>query len=241
MAETLNIDRQRIEEFLKKLGFTDYERAMYICLIKYGPQQAGQIAKLSKIPRSKIYEVARRLRRKGFVSKVEPEKGVIRWVPNNPRDMFFPLFSEIKDNVETLSFLYKNSTKGRFPSINLITSKEGIKNLFVNILEKSKTLLLYLDNDEFRKILGYTFETRIKKIRNKKVKCIFSDKLDLRKLAKDLKAPARFAKTGGANFIVTDSKVILDLWLTQYVMIEINSKETVETFRKLFDCQWKAL
>ncbi len=44
-------------EYMKKIGFTEYEIKAYFTLLEYHPVNGYNLSKLSKIPRSRIYEV----------------------------------------------------------------------------------------------------------------------------------------------------------------------------------------
>ncbi len=72
-----------ILENLKDLGFTEYEGKVYLCLITEHPLSAYSISKVSGVPHSRVYDITRRLIKKGFVTS----KGT------NP-ELFSPLAPE---------------------------------------------------------------------------------------------------------------------------------------------------
>jgi sugar-specific transcriptional regulator TrmB len=57
---------------LKALGFSQYEAACYMALINRHPVNGSQLSKISGIARSRIYDVLRNLKAKGYVIEVNP-------------------------------------------------------------------------------------------------------------------------------------------------------------------------
>ena len=76
-------ESESILENLKDLGFTEYEGKVYLCLITEHPLSAYSISKASGVPHSRVYDITRRLIKKGFVTS----KGT------NP-ELFSPLAPE---------------------------------------------------------------------------------------------------------------------------------------------------
>jgi sugar-specific transcriptional regulator TrmB len=52
--------------YLKELGFTEYEAKVYICLLDQHPSTAYTISQKSGVPHSRVYDITRRLIKKGF-------------------------------------------------------------------------------------------------------------------------------------------------------------------------------
>lgn len=57
----------RAAESLERLGFSPYEARAYLALLAHGPCNGYQLSKLSRVPRSKIYETLERLVDRGLV------------------------------------------------------------------------------------------------------------------------------------------------------------------------------
>jgi sugar-specific transcriptional regulator TrmB len=236
--------REKSMDLLKKIGLSDYERNLYFCLLRYGPLTAGKISKYSKIPRSKVYEVTLRLVRKGFVREIpKTYKQKTLFIATNPDNIFSLLFSETKETLSYFNELYSQSTKDKFPSFSIISSREDVKELFVRIVNDSKSILFYLTNLGLKRVLGFTFDTRLKTLKKKTKGLIISDNQELIEFSKlFLKTRTKTIKKesmGGLNFIIVDDKVILDLLEPQHFMIEITSKDAVNTFTNIFNLLWK--
>ena len=64
---------------LMRIGFSDYEARAYISLLKMNPATAYEVAKLSGIPSSKIYEVLSKLLERGIALELI-ESGKKRYI-----------------------------------------------------------------------------------------------------------------------------------------------------------------
>ena len=225
----------RIKEILIKLGMSEWEAGIYAHLVLYGPMTAIELARLSRVPRSKTYEVATRLRRKGFVMKIPPMpiKGVTqKFSAINPEKVFPSLISEMQELSTHLGKAYKNPIKPGFPNMNIYTSKEGVKELFASMCSNSKFIYFYLANTKLKTIVGTTFEQKLTKIKKKNF--ILQNNAEMKAFAKNLKNVKFLNETGGLNYIITSESVILDLWETQHMIIELVSKEAVKTFMIMY-------
>jgi len=73
-------------ERLMEIGFTEYEARAYVALIQANPATAYEVARVSGVPSSKIYEVLSRLQERDAVS-VADEGGKRRYVPRGADDL----------------------------------------------------------------------------------------------------------------------------------------------------------
>ncbi|TAL29606.1 MAG: TrmB family transcriptional regulator [Spirochaetes bacterium] len=73
-------------ERLQEIGFTEYEARAYMALIQSNPATAYEVARVSGIPSSKVYEVLARLLDRDAVS-VTDEGGKRRYVPRGADDL----------------------------------------------------------------------------------------------------------------------------------------------------------
>ncbi len=80
---------QKVLDALKTIGLNLYERKLYTSLLALGNATAGELAEVSKVPRSRIYDVLESLADKGFVIiqpgrpiryiAIEPKEALQRW------------------------------------------------------------------------------------------------------------------------------------------------------------------
>lgn len=62
---------ESIEKELRKFGLSSYEAKAYVALLKYGSMTSTELAKKAGIPQPRVYDVVRRLERKGLVVVAE--------------------------------------------------------------------------------------------------------------------------------------------------------------------------
>lgn len=84
---------------LTKLGLTDYEARAYTALLKENPATAYEIAKLSGIPSSKIYEVIERLVTKGIAQSTQAERAKL-FIPIAPEELIQGFRTTMNDDLQ---------------------------------------------------------------------------------------------------------------------------------------------
>ncbi len=223
-----------IKKVLANLGLSDWETESYLILIRYGPQTALQLSKLTNVARSKTYEVVTRLRRKGLVMKVPPmpTKGVTqKFVAINPKEVFPSKISDIEQLIEHLSNAYNNPKAARYPSINFYTTKENARKFILKLSKESKFLYFYLNDLNLEYVLEYSFDHSIKAINKKKHYFLLANTKELKEFSKKINTFSFSHEKGeGINYIITPDSLILDLWKSQHIFLEIKSKDAVKTF-----------
>ena len=95
---------------LIEIGFTEYEARAYIALIEANPATAYEIAKLSGIPSSKIYEIISKMSDKGLVS-IFDTKGKKSYIPIEPAELVESQRNKIESTLDTLKDELTNRTK----------------------------------------------------------------------------------------------------------------------------------
>jgi sugar-specific transcriptional regulator TrmB len=93
---------------LVRIGFSEYEAKSYVALLRESPITGYQIAKLSGVPRSMVYEVLGKLVARGAVMTLRKE-GSTQYAPVEANEFLDQLHREhegliasIKDNLTTL-------------------------------------------------------------------------------------------------------------------------------------------
>ncbi len=99
------MNKERITERLKLLGFTSYEAKAYIALLENYPSTRYELSKNSGVPRSAIYDVIRKLEEMGAVNGTYSEP--VKYIPLPPEELFQLLQrqfdSRIKEARESLA------------------------------------------------------------------------------------------------------------------------------------------
>lgn len=133
-----------MKEILTKLGFSEYKASAYLTLLKLKKASPCQIAKHSRIPSSKIYEVLSWLYEKGYIMQVS-QKPVV-YEANNPK---YVLGSEVKNRIEDLENLKKdiNSLKSDIEIVekgtfSIIKGYEGFFKKMKEVTQRTKNTSL---------------------------------------------------------------------------------------------------
>jgi len=137
---------------MKELGFTEYEGKVYMALINEHPLSAYNISRDSGVPHSRVYDITRRLIKKGYVtskgtnpelfSPISPEELISRLQRENTK-----LTGSLQNQLESLKF------KPDFdPVWNLAGPSEAIEMAEQLIDEAEKTIFVGLWDQEFDKL-----------------------------------------------------------------------------------------
>lgn len=142
--------RQYMKESLLAYGFDQKQAAAYLFLLQHRDCPVYQISKETAIPRTTVYKVLEQLRKQGFVSSWI-KNGVKHYSAESPE--ILRRFLKTKEDMinqalpEMLS-MFKSDTL--HPSAKLYEGKEGVKQVFENILDiidRKKLDRLYVFSD----------------------------------------------------------------------------------------------
>jgi len=115
MVTELGVE-ERVVMAMKQLGFNASDARAYLSLLKNHPSTGYELASLSGVPRSAIYNVLNRLESKGLVSQIHRKPA--RYVPLSPEKLFSLIESRFEKNLQDL----KSSLNGlRKKSPELLT------------------------------------------------------------------------------------------------------------------------
>ncbi|MHA1215156.1 MAG: TrmB family transcriptional regulator [Candidatus Hodarchaeales archaeon] len=147
-------NENQIIEDLQLLGFSQNESKVIIALIKLGtPAEAQLIAKISRVPRSKIYEVLKGLEKKQIILTDEIKKGANVYRLTRPPSAFIPqlqknLIEKIhgagQRSIETLKSLYStvDDVEEGFHEVWLIKGKKTIIDVLKDAIDNSEKYIL---------------------------------------------------------------------------------------------------
>ena len=134
-------------EMWKKLReytqLSEYEARVYVALVKEGPSTASELSKVSRVPRTKIYQTLRKLVEKGLVAEMPSEPKMFTATP--PSAAFGPHIKSFEERardfysmVNFLEDAYKKTattTKTKRDDLWVIKGKpnimKAIKDLFL--------------------------------------------------------------------------------------------------------------
>lgn len=130
-------------ETLKKLGLTTYEANAYITLASLISATATDISKSSQIPRSKIYDVLKKLSSKGFIEieNGRPLKYNIKPPITTIHKQKEELNAELDKLASKLNFIYENKIKQVPAPVWKISGMNNIIQKELDIIKRSKNTI----------------------------------------------------------------------------------------------------
>ena len=131
---------ESIIESLEKFGLTRYEAKAYIGMTNLISGKAEEIAKVSEIPRSKIYNTLKELDKKGFITITHTRPLQYQAVP--PSDIFQrekeKLVKELEEAQEKLDELYNDQLSEIKAPVWLIKTSENIISKEIEIVKRAR-------------------------------------------------------------------------------------------------------
>lgn len=245
-------------ELLKEIGFTGGELRVYFALLESGTTTSGPIIKISKVARSKVYEILERLKEKGLVSEMNREN--TRYFqalsPNKILDYLNLKENRIieqKDSFKKMLpiLLDKQKIKQSEHQVRVYHDFEGIKTLYLEMMNE------LIKTDEY---LGFSFPPeafkhkqvlilldkfhtlRAKKGARAKILCYDKDVINAKKLKtqKSKFYEYRISKHPFPPSIsVFKDSVATFIWSDIPRVFLIKSKDNAEHYRKFFLDLWK--
>ncbi|HTZ42109.1 MAG TPA: helix-turn-helix domain-containing protein [Candidatus Omnitrophota bacterium] len=204
-----------------------YETKVWLALLSKGIASAGDIAKISRVPRSRTYDVLEGLEKKGFAIEklgkpvmyigVKP-RGILEKLKNNVKkyaDEKINFLTNIKETEEFIALekLYKSSVEP-FKKEELplsLKGKEAISNYVKELIEKTKKEIIICNDSEHIHSKAKLFKKTIDSLKKAGVEvkmALFGEKELIEQLEKLLELKIRKIEAN-ARFFIIDRKEIL--------------------------------
>ncbi|WP_459537345.1 TrmB family transcriptional regulator [Methanobrevibacter sp.] len=202
---------------LKGIGLTMYEAQAYVTLTSLIQATADEVSKSSGIPRSKIYDVLKKLSEKDFI---EIEDGrPLTYVVKSPVEVLSrekeKIDSQIEDVIVRLTNIYENGMSQVQAPIWRIYGVEKIINQELEIIQRAKNTI--------NMRIGFLFEGEgealikaFKKRRNLKVNILASptcyinnEEINIIKMFKDQNINIQKADIPFVKVLISDSKEMM--------------------------------
>jgi sugar-specific transcriptional regulator TrmB len=131
-----------INEFLEKLGLTEYEAKTLSSLFKLKEAEAPEISRSAQVPKTRVYDVLDRLTSKKLVIEIHGRPK--RYMAIEPSEVFKILIAEKKKEIAELE-----------------KKSEELKNMIMTEKQPSKheKVMKVKDKNDFIKILGQEIES----------------------------------------------------------------------------------
>jgi sugar-specific transcriptional regulator TrmB len=246
MELRINMELDRIYKSLKYLNLNKNESKIYIDLIKHGRSSVIDISRRTKIHRTNVYELLRKLAQKETVNYgTENHKKV--FYPVDPKDLlehFKQREYSITKTVEQLGTIQNK------PSVQRkLTMFDGVRQLRVvlnNLLDSKKSIFAYGVPKEATEVLGGFAHDFHKRRIDKKIllKYIYNKNADkrIRELNKLDYTEARYLPSlfdSEMTTYVCCNKVILVFWEYPVTTIIIENESIANSYRNYFKILWE--
>lgn len=251
------VKQELINKIKDYFNLNIYETKVWLALLGKGIASAGEVASISRVPRSRAYDVLESLEKKGFAI---PKLGKpVKYIGIKPRIILDKLKNNVRKEAEEkilsllkikkteefakLEELYKDSTV----SVNrnnisaALKGKTNVSNYLKEMIKKTeKEIIIYTDVEDIKlkfRIFQQTFEN-LKKT-DIKIKLALSGDINLiKQMSEKFKIKIKNAEIN-AKFFIIDRKEIL-FYLSKNDSQEdnaiwINSVFFAEAFASLFE------
>ncbi|KAF5086726.1 Sugar-specific transcriptional regulator TrmB [anaerobic digester metagenome] len=129
---------------LQKLGLTYYEAQAYISLMTLGVAKPSVIAEESGVPRTRIYEVLKKLEKDKWVTVEKSRPATV--TPTYPRKVLEERKLLINHEIDSLSnelaMIYDDVIQKDVPKIRVVYSQESIKQMALDVLGNAKNRIV---------------------------------------------------------------------------------------------------
>ncbi|MDQ1255323.1 MAG: HTH-type transcriptional regulator, sugar sensing transcriptional regulator [Euryarchaeota archaeon] len=131
---------------LQKLGLTYYGSRVYATLVSLGPSDATELASESEVPRTKIYDVLRRLKTEKWITAEHTRP--IKYTAKYPKDVIeerkAAFNSEIDEVSNQLSELYDKLIDNEIPKVWLLRGMNNITAKTLDMIRRAKKDIMLL-------------------------------------------------------------------------------------------------
>lgn len=131
---------------LQKLGLTYYGSKVYATLVSLGPSDATELASESEVPRTKIYDVLRRLKTEKWITAEHTRP--IKYTAKYPKDVIeerkAAFNSEIDEVSNQLSELYDKLIDNEIPKVWLLRGMNNITTKTLDMIRRAKKDVMLL-------------------------------------------------------------------------------------------------
>ncbi|MBI5347343.1 MAG: helix-turn-helix domain-containing protein [Candidatus Aenigmarchaeota archaeon] len=238
-----------IENTLKEIGLTEQEIKIYLVMLRSGSILASRIAEETRINRSHVYQILKRLIVKGFTSYVIKENRKY-FSAINP-EKILELVKEREEKIKLiLPQLSKLSHISESKSIvEILEGKEGIKTILNDILRLKEEWFSFGSSGKGPEILPYYIEHWEKGRQKNKIrlKAILDTSKTGKKRGKELSKlnyteigymPSEYSSPS-STWIYKD-RVVFVMWSKEHPFaIRTISKEIAESYKNHFKVLWE--
>jgi len=236
-----------MEKELKEFGLNEKESSIYLQLLKEKSCTASKLAKLTKLNRTTAYLELDNLMKKGLVSYIVKDSKRY-YQPTSP-DKLIEILDSKKAKIEAilphLKSLHKTTEPFKF---ELYEGKEGIKNLYQDILNNAKEVLAFGVTGNAVEVLKFEFPHFVKKYLKANITARYLANESSKNLLKTLpktKVKIRYLPKRYSSEITTilyNNKIAIQSLIKEdlFVLL-ITNKKLYEGYKNYFEFLWNSL
>lgn len=236
-----------MEKELKEFGLNEKESSIYLQLLKEKSCTASKLAKLTKLNRTTAYLELDNLMKKGLVSYIvkDSKRYYQSTSPDNLIEILDSKKAKIKAILPHLKSLHKTTEPFKF---ELYEGKEGIKNLYQDILNNAKEVLAFGVTGNAVEVLKFEFPHFVKKYLKANITARYLANESSKNLLKTLpktKVKIRYLPKRYSSEITTilyNNKIaIQSLIKDDLFVLLITNKKLYEGYKNYFEFLWNSL
>ena len=241
------------ERLLREAGLAGNEAKVYLALLDLGSVTAGEIAKVSGVNRTNVYDALRSLAGKGLVGHIK--KAERRYFEAASPNKFLRYLEErehelrnrrqmLEEAVPELEM--KRTLSKEKQEATVYTGRKGMKSVAESVLMESNELLVFGAEGMFTRMFRVYSRNWHRRRAGARVhmKIIYSDKIREAKSREPLpNADMRFNKTlydTPSTTWVYGDRVAVIIWSENPVITVIRSTGVAKSYRQFFRALWRA-
>jgi HTH-type transcriptional regulator, sugar sensing transcriptional regulator len=127
---------------LINLGWSEYESKVYAALINEGKSTASQIAKVSKVPQNRVYQILDKLSDKGYVNRIQGKGSPAIFIGKEPQKVLAQVKEEhdfkVDSALKQLDLLQERSRVDSLPVSYTISGRREMNAQLNEIIKSAK-------------------------------------------------------------------------------------------------------
>jgi len=230
-------------DILSDIGLSNAEIKVYLSLLELGLSSAGPIIEKSGLQSSVVHMTLKRLLSKGFISSIKIGKKN-NYQATNPTHISDYILQK-KQDFELLlpELLAKQQFVREKSDVLVFTGNRGMKELFMQLLERNTQKYYVLGASKKSMVLGETWWLNYDCIRSKKVKeikLIFNR--SLQEWNKNANLQIRYLQSGFeplTEIVITDAAIGIIIWSEKPTGLLLENHLVADSYKRYFHMLWK--
>ncbi|MFH1030336.1 MAG: helix-turn-helix domain-containing protein [bacterium] len=249
----------KIKEALLQFDLNEKEIKAYLAILQIGDASVLSISKGSGLSRGTVFDIAEKLKMKGYISEIKKGKKR-RFIVESPTNQFYSLLDrqheklkKSKKMVDDILPIIKamNVADDFRPQMKVYAGFSGFKKVWDEIWQcKEKVFLSVARIETFAKFSGEEFLTEIQEAKIKHgftSRAINEDSPSAREMQKNDKKYARETRLAPKEFqfpsteIIFGDKIAMFSTVRENIILVIESKDFAATHKAYFEMLWRML